>query len=43
MSNAITSAGVWVDDARVTTIVAHKRLAEIGETPGAHIRIEVPA
>lgn len=40
--DAITSAGVWVDDARVTTLVAHKRLAEIGETPGAHIRVEVP-
>lgn len=40
--DAITSAGVWIDDARVTTIIAHKRLAEIGETPGAHIRIEVP-
>lgn len=40
--DAITSAGVWVDDARVVSIVADKRIAEIGETPGCRIRIEVP-
>lgn len=37
--DAITSAGVWVDDARVVQIVASKRIAEIGETPGARIRV----
>lgn len=37
--DAITSAGVWVDDARVVVITASKRIAEIGETPGAHIRV----
>ncbi len=41
--DAMTSAGVWVDDARVVDIAATKRIAEIGETPGAHIRVEVPA
>lgn len=37
--DAITSAGVWADDARVVRCVASKRIAEIGETPGAYIRI----
>lgn len=37
--DAITSAGVWVDDARVVRTVSSKRVAEIGETPGARIRI----
>jgi crossover junction endodeoxyribonuclease RusA len=37
--DAITSAGVWVDDARVVRCVASKRVAEVGETPGAHIRV----
>lgn len=37
--DAITSAGVWADDARVVRCVSSKRCAEIGETPGAHIRI----
>lgn len=37
--DAITSAGVWVDDARVVVTVSRKRVAEIGETPGARIRI----
>lgn len=37
--DAITSAGVWVDDARVVRCVSSKRCAEIGEAPGARIRI----
>jgi Holliday junction resolvase RusA-like endonuclease len=37
--DAITSAGVWADDARVVRLIATKRNAEQGETPGAHIRI----
>lgn len=37
--DAITSAGVWVDDARVVRTVSSKRVAEIGETPGARIRV----
>lgn len=41
--DAITSAGVWHDDARVICTLAWKRIAEIGEVPGAHIRIGVPA
>ena len=41
--DAITSAGVWHDDARVICTLSWKRLAEIGETPGARIRIGVPA
>lgn len=37
--DAITSAGVVADDARVVDLHATKRLAEIGETPGCHILI----
>jgi crossover junction endodeoxyribonuclease RusA len=37
--DAITSAGVWVDDARVVRTVSSKRIAEIGEPPGARIRV----
>ncbi len=37
--DAITSAGVWADDARVVRLIATKRNAEHDETPGAHIRI----
>jgi crossover junction endodeoxyribonuclease RusA len=37
--DAITSAGVWADDARVTRCTSTKRCAELGETPGARIRI----
>lgn len=37
--DAITSAGVWADDARVVRIEASKRVAEIDEQPGAHIRV----
>lgn len=38
--DAIGSAGVWVDDSRVVSLTCSKRIAEIGETPGAHITIE---
>lgn len=38
--DAITSAGVWRDDSLVVDLHVSKRLAEIGETPGCHIRIE---
>lgn len=41
--DAITSAGVWHDDARVVAELVWKRIAEIDETPGARIRIGVPA
>jgi len=32
---------VWVDDAQVVQWVGSKREAEIGETPGVHIRVRV--
>jgi crossover junction endodeoxyribonuclease RusA len=37
--DAITSAGLWDDDSCVVDIHNTKRLAEIGETPGVHIRV----
>jgi crossover junction endodeoxyribonuclease RusA len=37
--DALTSAGVWVDDARVVGTWSSKRYAEIGERTGARIRI----
>ncbi|MCO1575007.1 RusA family crossover junction endodeoxyribonuclease [Crossiella sp. SN42] len=37
--DAITSAGVWADDAQVIQLHASKRLAEPGEHTGCHIRI----
>lgn len=37
--DAITSAGVWRDDARIVCTLSWKRLAELDETPGARIRI----
>lgn len=40
--DAVTSSGLWADDARVVVTLAWKRVAEIGETPGANIRIGVP-
>jgi crossover junction endodeoxyribonuclease RusA len=40
--DAITSAGVWVDDARVIELITFKRVAELGQVPGCYIRIEVP-
>jgi len=39
--DAITSAGVWRDDKQVVSVVASKRLAEIGQTPGLHLFITV--
>lgn len=39
--DAITSAGVWADDGRVVRTTSSKRCAEIGETPGAWIRIRL--
>lgn len=38
VEDSITDAGVWSDDALVVDLHARKRLAEIGETPGARIR-----
>lgn len=40
VEDAITDAGVWRDDSLVVDLHVSKRLAEIGETPGCHIRIE---
>lgn len=37
--DALKSAGVYVDDARTVTAVVHKRMAEIGEAPGAHVKL----
>jgi len=39
--DAISSAGVWRDDSQVVSVVASKRLAEIGQTPGLHLFITV--
>jgi crossover junction endodeoxyribonuclease RusA len=41
--DAIGSAGCWRDDSQVVKLLADKRLAEIGETPGCKIRIEEAA
>jgi crossover junction endodeoxyribonuclease RusA len=38
--DAIGSAGIWRDDSQVVKLSAVKRLAEIDEAPGCHIRIE---
>ncbi len=37
--DAITSAGIWRDDARVVATLCWKRVAEIDEVPGARIRV----
>lgn len=37
--DAITSAGIWVDDVQVVELTVRKRYAEPGETP--HTRIEI--
>lgn len=37
--DAVTSAGVWRDDAQVTSVSKLKRIAEIGETPGCRINL----
>lgn len=39
--DAVSSAGVWRDDSQVVDIHATKRLAELDETAGCRIRIEV--
>jgi crossover junction endodeoxyribonuclease RusA len=36
--DAISDSGTWSDDSQVTRIVASKRLAEIGESPGVRIK-----
>lgn len=38
--DALTSAGVYGDDSQVVTLLAHKRLAELGEPTGAMIHVE---
>lgn len=38
--DALTSAGVVADDARVVDLHACKRLADLDETPGCKIRVE---
>lgn len=37
--DAIGSAGVYRDDSQVTNVAACKRIADIGETPGARINV----
>jgi crossover junction endodeoxyribonuclease RusA len=37
--DAISSAGVWADDARVVELYATKALAENDERPGVYIRV----
>lgn len=39
--DAIGSAGVWGDDSQLVRVVAAKRIAEIGETPGCSIALRV--
>jgi crossover junction endodeoxyribonuclease RusA len=34
------SGTIYIDDAQVTNLHAHKRIAEIGETPGVNIRVD---
>lgn len=38
--DAVGTAGLWRDDSQVVKLTALKRLAELDETPGCHIRIE---
>ena len=40
IGDALTDAEVFHDDAQINTWHIHKRRAEPGETPGAHITIE---
>lgn len=37
--DSVTSAGVWRDDAQVTSVTKIKRIAEIGEAPGCKIEL----
>lgn len=39
VEDAITRAGVWVDDALVTESSTRKVYAAIGEAPGVHVRV----
>jgi len=39
ISDALTSAGAYTDDSRTVDAHVTKRIAEIGETPGARIRV----
>jgi crossover junction endodeoxyribonuclease RusA len=39
ISDALTSAGAYTDDSRTVDAHITKRIAEIGETPGARIRV----
>jgi Holliday junction resolvase RusA-like endonuclease len=39
VGDGLESAGVVINDARFVTEVTHKRVADLGEAPGAHIRI----
>ena len=41
--DALTSAGVWVDDAQVITVHSTKRYARPGEQPGTRVRVRVLA
>lgn len=41
--DALTSAGLWGDDAQVVTVHKHKRIAERGEPTGAMIHVEPAA
>lgn len=38
--DAITDAGLWRDDAQITSIIARKRFTVEGETPGVRISID---
>jgi crossover junction endodeoxyribonuclease RusA len=40
--DAVTKGGVWHDDSVVTTWAGDKRRAELGEHPGARIRVGIP-
>lgn len=31
---------IWTDDAQVVTVLKHKRVAEVGESPGVYIWVE---
>lgn len=39
--DALSSAGVWVDDSQVVDIAASKRVAELNETPGCRIALDL--
>lgn len=39
VEDAVTSAGIWRDDAQVVSVNMCKRIAKVGETPGCHLEI----